>query len=152
MNIYVGNLTPDTTDDELRQAFESFGEIASVKIIRDGATGESRGFGFIEMQSEDQAKAAIDAMNGLPGTKYPDRFGGAVASDDPEIIDRIRMLQNHGRREGGKYFQRLHAIDVLASRLQSRNSPIFWESARDIDYLYTFLKRKKEVDNVKDHR
>ncbi len=64
MNIYVGNLTPDTTEDEVRQAFESFGEIASVKIIRDGATGESRGFGFIEMQSEDQAKAAIDQMNG----------------------------------------------------------------------------------------
>jgi RNA recognition motif-containing protein len=63
MNIYVGNLTPDTTEDELRQAFGSFGEIASVKIIRDGATGESRGFGFIEMSSEEQAKAAIAEMN-----------------------------------------------------------------------------------------
>jgi glyceraldehyde-3-phosphate dehydrogenase (ferredoxin) len=41
----------------------------------------------------------------------------------------------------------LRSIDVLASRLNSRNSPIFWESARDIDYLHTFLKRKKEVDN-----
>jgi hypothetical protein len=64
MNIYVGNLTPDTTEDELRQAFESFGEIASVKIIRDSASGESRGFGFVEMPSEDQAKAAITEMNG----------------------------------------------------------------------------------------
>ncbi len=64
MNIYVGNLTPDTTEDEVRQAFESFGEISSVKIIRDGTTGESRGFGFIEMSSEDQAKAAIEGMNG----------------------------------------------------------------------------------------
>jgi cold-inducible RNA-binding protein len=64
MNIYVGNLTPDTTEEELRQAFESFGEIASVKIVRDGTTGESRGFGFVEIPSEDQAKAAIEQMNG----------------------------------------------------------------------------------------
>ena len=64
MNIYVGNLTPDTTEEEVRQAFAAFGEIASVKIIRDGATGESRGFGFIEMASEEQAKAAITEMNG----------------------------------------------------------------------------------------
>jgi len=64
MNIYVGNLAPDTTEDELRQAFSPLGEIASVKIIRDSATGESRGFGFVEMPSEDQAKAAITEMNG----------------------------------------------------------------------------------------
>lgn len=64
MNIYIGNLTPDTTEEEVRQAFEAFGEIASVKIIRDGATGESRGFGFAEMPNEEQAKAAIEAMNG----------------------------------------------------------------------------------------
>ncbi len=82
MNIYVGNLTPDTTEDELRQAFESFGEIASVKIIRDGATGESRGFGFIEMQSEDQAKAAIDQMNGkeLKGNALHVEAGRAKAA------------------------------------------------------------------------
>jgi hypothetical protein len=64
MNIYVGNLAPDTTDDELREAFAACGEIASVKIIRDGATGESRGFGFIEMASEEQAKVAVEQMNG----------------------------------------------------------------------------------------
>jgi RNA recognition motif-containing protein len=82
MNIYVGNLTPDTTEDEVRQAFESFGEIASVKIIRDGATGESRGFGFIEMQSEDQANAAIEAMNGkeLKGNALHVEAGRAKAA------------------------------------------------------------------------
>ena len=63
MNIYVGNLTPDTTEDDLREAFESFGDVASVKIIRDSATGESRGFGFVEMPAEEQAKAAIEQMN-----------------------------------------------------------------------------------------
>jgi len=64
MNIYVGNLSTDTSEDELRQAFEAFGEVASVRIVRDGATGESRGFGFVEMPGEEQAKAAIQEMNG----------------------------------------------------------------------------------------
>ena len=64
MNIYIGNLAPDTTEDDLRQAFEAFGDIASVKIVRDGTTGESRGFGFIEMPAEAEAKAAIEQMNG----------------------------------------------------------------------------------------
>jgi len=64
MNIYIGNLAPDTTEDEVREAFAPFGDVASVKIIRDGATGESRGFGFVEMPNEDQAKAAVDDMNG----------------------------------------------------------------------------------------
>ena len=74
MNIYVGNLTPDTTEDELRQAFDSLGEISSVKIIRDGATGESRGFGFIEMPSEDQAKA--DRLIARAGTDQGRKGGG----------------------------------------------------------------------------
>jgi cold-inducible RNA-binding protein len=81
MNIYVGNLSPDTTEDELRQAFEPHGDISSVKIIRDGATGESRGFGFIEMPSEDQAKAAIGEMNGkeLKGNEIHVEAGRARA-------------------------------------------------------------------------
>ncbi len=64
MNIYVGSLAPDTTEDELREAFGAFGDVASVKIIRDSASGQSRGFGFVEMPSEEQAKAAIEEMNG----------------------------------------------------------------------------------------
>ena len=64
MNIYVGNLSLDTSEDELRQAFEPFGTVASVRILRDRATNESRGFGFVEMPAEDQAKAAIEGMNG----------------------------------------------------------------------------------------
>ncbi len=64
MNIYVGNLSTDTSEDELRQAFAAFGEVASVRIVRDGATGESRGFGFVEMAAEEQAKTAIAEMNG----------------------------------------------------------------------------------------
>ncbi len=112
MNIYVGNLTPDTTEDELRQAFESFGEIASVKIIRDGATGESRGFGFIEMQSEDQAKAAIDQMNGkeLKGNALHVEAGRAKAAGPgfgggrrPGGSERPRGGGRPGGRPGGRF-------------------------------------------------
>lgn len=64
MNIYVGHLTPDTTEDELREAFAAVGEVQSVRIVRDGATGESRGFGFVEMPTEEEAKTAITELNG----------------------------------------------------------------------------------------
>lgn len=64
MNIYVGGLSLDTTEDELREAFAAYGEVASVKIVRDGATGESRGFGFVTMPDRDQTKEAIAEMNG----------------------------------------------------------------------------------------
>jgi RNA recognition motif-containing protein len=64
MNIYVGNLSTDTSEDDLKQAFAAFGDVATVRIVRDGATGESRGFGFVEMPTEEQAKAAIQEMNG----------------------------------------------------------------------------------------
>ncbi len=64
MNIYVGNLSSETTEDELRQAFEAFGQVESVNLIKDRFTGESRGFGFVEMPSKDEAQKAIDEMNG----------------------------------------------------------------------------------------
>ena len=64
MNIYVGKLSLETTEDELREAFQAFGEVGNVRIIRDGTTGESRGFGFVEMSTEDEANTAITEMNG----------------------------------------------------------------------------------------
>ncbi len=64
MNIYVGNLSYDVTDDELRQAFEGFGQVASATIVKDKYTDRPRGFGFVEMPAEDEAKAAIAGMNG----------------------------------------------------------------------------------------
>ncbi|MES1923925.1 RNA-binding protein [Salinisphaera sp. T31B1] len=63
MNIYVGNLSWNTDDDELRGAFESFGEVSSAKVIMDRETGRSRGFGFVEMPDDSAAKQAIDGMN-----------------------------------------------------------------------------------------
>jgi len=64
MNIYVGNLPNDATDDTIRAAFESFGQVTSAKIIKDKYTGQSRGFGFVEMPERVQAQAAIKSLNG----------------------------------------------------------------------------------------
>lgn len=64
MNIYVGNLSFDLTEDELRQAFESYGQVDSVKIIMDRYSGRSKGFGFIEMANDDEGRAAMAEMNG----------------------------------------------------------------------------------------
>jgi len=64
MNIYVGNLAPDVTDDELRQAFEEHGEVSSAVVLKDRYTGESRGFGFVEMQSKSEAIEAIKQVDG----------------------------------------------------------------------------------------
>ncbi|MGB4704917.1 MAG: RNA-binding protein [Candidatus Saccharicenans sp.] len=64
MNIYVGNLSRDLTESELRETFEAFGTVNSASIIKDRYTGESRGFGFVEMPDNAEAKAAIEALNG----------------------------------------------------------------------------------------
>jgi len=64
MNIYVGNLSQQTTEDDLRQAFEAFGQVESVNIIKDRFSGESRGFGFVEIPSKQEAQKAIEEMNG----------------------------------------------------------------------------------------
>jgi RNA recognition motif-containing protein len=64
MNIYVGNLANTLTDGDLRQAFEAFGQVASINIIKDKFSGESRGFGFVEMPDKAQAEAAIKNLNG----------------------------------------------------------------------------------------
>lgn len=64
MNIYVGNLPQTATEDDLREAFEEFGQVSSVKIITDKYTGESRGFGFIEMPNFAEANSAIAKLDG----------------------------------------------------------------------------------------
>ncbi len=64
MNVYVGNLAREVTEDDLREAFEAFGQVASVSIITDKYSGESRGFGFVEMPSQAEARAAIEGLDG----------------------------------------------------------------------------------------
>ncbi len=64
MNIYVGNLSYDLTEDEMKQEFEAFGQVVSAKVITDKYTGRSKGFGFVEMADDEEGKAAIAGMNG----------------------------------------------------------------------------------------
>lgn len=64
MNIYVGNLSFDSNEDEVRQAFAEFGKVTSVSLIKDKATGQPRGFGFVEMADDGEGRAAIAGLNG----------------------------------------------------------------------------------------
>jgi RNA recognition motif-containing protein len=64
MNIYVGNLPYDATDVTIREAFESFGQVTSARVIKDKYNGQSRGFGFVEMPAQSQAQTAIKSLNG----------------------------------------------------------------------------------------
>jgi len=64
MNIYVGNLPYSATEETLKTAFSPFGQVATVKIVMDRDTGRSKGFGFVDMPSDDEAKAAMAGLNG----------------------------------------------------------------------------------------
>ena len=64
MNIYVGNLSRDLSETELKEAFAGFGEVSTCNIIKDKFTGESRGFGFVEMPNKDEAEKAMSMLNG----------------------------------------------------------------------------------------
>jgi RNA recognition motif-containing protein len=92
MNIYVGNLAYEVTEDDLRTVFAPFGEVTAVTVIRDRFSGVSRGFGFVEMPAPAAAQAAIAGLHGqaLKGRTLRvnearprgDRRGGGLASDD----------------------------------------------------------------------
>ena len=64
MNIFVGNLSQDTTEEDLQKAFAAFGQVKSATIIKDMFSRESKGFGFVEIQAKAEAQAAINGMNG----------------------------------------------------------------------------------------
>lgn len=89
MNIYVGNMSREVTEDDLRQEFGQFGEVSSVAIIKDKFSGEPRGFGFVEMPNNEQAQAAMSALNGK-------EFKGR-----PLTVNEARPKTEGGRRGGG---------------------------------------------------
>ncbi|OQY29823.1 MAG: RNA-binding protein [Candidatus Cloacimonetes bacterium 4572_55] len=64
MNIYMGNLSYEVTEEDLRSAIEEFGQIESITIIKDKYSGQSKGFGFVEMSSKSEGQAVIDGLNG----------------------------------------------------------------------------------------
>lgn len=84
MNIYVGNMSFDMTEEDLRQAFGEYGEVSSARIITDRETGRPRGFGFVEMSDDEAAKKAIEELNGKEvagrtltvNEARPKRYGG----------------------------------------------------------------------------
>jgi len=63
VNIYCGNISYDTSEDDLRDLFAQYGEVAGVRVIKDRDTGRSKGFGFVDMNNDDEAKEAIEALN-----------------------------------------------------------------------------------------
>jgi RNA recognition motif-containing protein len=63
VNIYVGNLSYEATDQDLRTAFEAFGQVSSARVIGDRETGRSRGFGFVEMPNDEEGRKAIEGIN-----------------------------------------------------------------------------------------
>jgi cold-inducible RNA-binding protein len=95
MNIYIGNLSFDTTEDQLRQAFEGFGEVSTVHIITDKYSGEPRGFGFVEMAAKTEATAAIGGLNGQ------DLNGRALNVN--EAKPRVEGGNRGGNGNGGGY-------------------------------------------------
>jgi cold-inducible RNA-binding protein len=89
MNIYVGNLPRQASEDDLRPLFEPFGKIMSVNIIKDKFSGESKGFGFVEMSKKSEGEAAIEALNGK------DLLGQALT------VNEARPKSESGGRRGG---------------------------------------------------
>jgi RNA recognition motif-containing protein len=90
MKIYVGNMSYDITEVELKRAFEGLGQVESVKILNDKYSGRSKGFGFVEMPSDNEAKAAIEGLNGK------ELKGRAL-----KVNEARPRTENHGNR--GRY-------------------------------------------------
>lgn len=95
MNIYVGNLSRDVTEDDLRQAFEAFGQVEFINIIKDRFSGESRGFGFVEMPSKNEAQSAIADLNGK------DLRGRVINVNEARPRSEGRRGGDRGGRRGG---------------------------------------------------
>ena len=87
--LYVGNLSYGTTDSDLRRMFEEFGSVESAQVIMDRDSGRSKGFGFVEMGSDQEAQAAINALNGK------DMDGRALT------VNEAKPREDRGGRSGG---------------------------------------------------
>ena len=90
MNVYVGNIPRQASEDDVRALFEPFGKIMSVNIIKDKFTQESKGFGFVEMSKKSEGEAAIEALNGK------DLMGQALTVNEARP-----KSESHGPRGGG---------------------------------------------------
>ncbi len=91
MNIYVGNVNYQATEDMLRNLFEQYGEVSSVKIITDKVSGRSKGFAFVEMDNDDEAREAIENLN------------GKEFSSRELTVNEARPKENNGGSSRGKF-------------------------------------------------
>jgi cold-inducible RNA-binding protein len=91
MRIYVGNLSYDTTEDELRKEFSAFGEVASVSVVTDRYSGRSKGFAFVEMNNKAEADAAIAGLN------------GKAVKERTLVVNEARPRTESGGRSSGGY-------------------------------------------------
>ncbi len=87
MNIYVGHLSPEVTEEDLRRAFEPFGRVVDANIIIDKVTRASRGFGFVEMPNEAEANTAISGLN------------GKLLKGQPIIVDKARPREQRSGKQ-----------------------------------------------------
>ena len=101
MNIYIGNLSYEVTEEDLRKAFEGFGQVESVKVIRDIYSGRSRGSGFVEMPGSANAHSAID---GLDGKELKGRTLKVNKARPRSESRRYGGNRGEGRRGGGRRF------------------------------------------------
>ena len=93
-NLYVGNLNYNTTEDTLRTLFSEFGEVDSVRVITDRYTGRSRGFGFVEMATEEEAEKAISELN------------GRMVEERQLRVDKAKPRSDRGPRGGDRGYSR----------------------------------------------
>ena len=98
MNIYVGNLAYEVTEEELREEFTAFGEVSSINIIKDKYSGQSKGFGFVEMPTLSEGQAAITGLNG----KILHNRQLAVSGARPRTDNRGRGSYGGGGGRGGR--------------------------------------------------
>ena len=109
MNIYVGNLSFDVTEQDLQEIFEAFGEVTSVKIIKDKYSGQSKGFGFVEMPKKADGESAITGLKDeelkerrLKVDEARPRSGGRRSGSGPGGGRRSGRGQGGGRWDGGR--------------------------------------------------
>ena len=104
MNIYIGNFSREVTEEDLQQAFGAFGQVASVTIIKDRMSGESRGFGFVEMPSKKEAGEAMNGIRELKGRMVTVNEARPRSSDRRGGGRRDSKNRRYGQRRDRGYY------------------------------------------------
>ena len=103
MNIYIGNFSYETTQDDLQDVFSAFGQVESVKVIRDKMTGQSRGFGFVSMPNPKEAQAAMQGITEIQGKRITINEARPPAKSSSFGGNKGGPRGNNFNRRGGRY-------------------------------------------------